>query len=98
MREACERAGRDPNELTYSVATTVCCGTDDAELSRRAAKTGQSLENLRAYATAGTPQQVVDRLAEFSNAGAQVVYLQVLDMEDLDHIRLLGEDVLPHTY
>jgi F420-dependent oxidoreductase-like protein len=98
VREACERAGRNPHELTYSVATTICCGTDDAELERRASKTGQSLENLRAYATAGTPQQVVDRLAEFSNAGAQVVYLQLLDMEDLDQIRLLGEDVLPHTY
>jgi alkanesulfonate monooxygenase len=98
VREACERAGRNPNELTYSVATTICCGTDDAELERRASKTGQSLENLRTYATAGTPQEVVDRLAEFSNAGAQVVYMQVLDMEDLDHIRLLGEDVLPHTY
>ncbi len=98
VREACERAGRNPGELTYSVASTVCCGVDDAELARRAQKTGQPLENLRAYATAGTPQQVVDRLAEFSNAGAQVVYLQVLDMDDLDHIRLLGEDVLPHTY
>jgi F420-dependent oxidoreductase-like protein len=98
VREACERAGRDPGDLTYSVASTVCCGVDNAELARRASKTGQPLENLRAYATAGTPQQVVDRLAEFSGAGAQVVYLQVLDMDDLDHIRLLGEDVLPHTY
>ena len=98
VRQACERAGRNPAELTYSVASTVCCGVDDAELERRASKTGQSLENLRAYATAGTPQQVVDRLAEFSNAGAEVAYLQVLDMDDLDHIRLLGEDVLPHTY
>ena len=98
VREACERAGRNPTELTYSFATTICCGADDAELERRASKTGRSLENLRAYATAGTPQQVVDRLAEFSNAGAEVAYLQVLDMDDLDHIRLLGEDVLPHTY
>ena len=98
VREACERAGRNPSELTYSFATTVCCGVDEAELERRASKTGQSLENLRTYATAGTPQQVVDRLAEFSNAGAQVAYLQVLDMNDLDHIRLIGDDVLPHTY
>jgi hypothetical protein len=27
-----------------------------------------------------------------------VVYLQFLDRDDLDHIRLLGEDVLPHTF
>jgi hypothetical protein len=28
-------------------------------------------------------------------AGAQRVYLQVLDLADLDHIHLLGAEVLP---
>jgi F420-dependent oxidoreductase-like protein len=95
VREACERAGRDPGELIYSAATTICCGTTDAELERRAKKTGQSLENLRQYATAGTPNEVVDRLGQFIEAGAEVIYLQLLDMEDLDQILLLGDDVLP---
>ena len=98
VREACERKGRDPHDLTYSVATTICCGTDDAEVARRAEKIGRSVENLETYATAGTPAQVVDRLHDFGNSGAEVVYLQVIDMDDLDHIRLLGEDVLPHIF
>jgi alkanesulfonate monooxygenase SsuD/methylene tetrahydromethanopterin reductase-like flavin-dependent oxidoreductase (luciferase family) len=96
VRAACDRAGRDPGELTYSAATTVCCGTNDAELTRRAEKTGMSLDHLRQYATAGTPAEVVARLHEFSDAGAEVVYLQVLDMSDLDQIQLLGKEVLPH--
>ena len=65
---------------------------------RRAEKIGASVEHLETYSTAGTPARVVDRLHEFGDAGAQVIYLQVLDMDDLDHIRLLGEEVLPHIY
>jgi F420-dependent oxidoreductase-like protein len=95
VKEACERAGRDPGELIYSAATTICCGTTESELEKRARKTGQSLENLRRYATAGTPNEVVDRLGQFIEAGAEVIYLQLLDMDDLDQIRLLGDDVLP---
>ena len=29
-------------------------------------------------------------------SGTGTVYLQVLDLDDLDHIRLLSESVLPH--
>jgi F420-dependent oxidoreductase-like protein len=96
VRAACERIGRDPEDLTYSAATTVCCGRDDSEIQRRADKIGTPLDHLRQFATAGTPDRVVERLREFANAGAEVVYLQVLDMSDLDHVRLLGEEVLPH--
>jgi F420-dependent oxidoreductase-like protein len=98
VREACERAGRDPHDLVYSVASTICCGSDTSEVARRANKIGRPVEELETHATAGTPSQVVDRLHEFGNAGAEVVYLQVLDMNDLDHIRLLGDEVLPHIF
>ena len=80
------------------VASTICCGADASEVARRAKKIGRPVEELETYATAGTPAQVVDRLHEFGNAGAEVVYLQFLDMNDLDHIRLLGDEVLPHIF
>jgi F420-dependent oxidoreductase-like protein len=97
VKEACERVGRDPGGIILSAASTVCCGKDEAELERRAVKTSRSLDDLRKYATAGTPAEVVDRLGEFKAAGAQVVYLQLLDMDDLDQVGLLGEEVLPHV-
>jgi F420-dependent oxidoreductase-like protein len=97
VRAACERHGRNPDDLTYSAATTVCCGANEADLSRRAEKIGQPLEQLRQYATAGTPSEIVDRLGEFASAGAGVVYLQIMDMDDLDHINLIGEEVLPNA-
>jgi F420-dependent oxidoreductase-like protein len=96
-RQACESIGRDPAGLVLSAATTVCCAEDPADLARRAAATGQDLEQLRAYQTCGTPDEVVDRIRQFADAGADRVYLQVLDLGDLDHLRLLGRRVLPQV-
>jgi hypothetical protein len=39
---------------------------------------------------------VIERLQEFGAVGTETVYLQVLDIGDLDHLRLLSERVLPH--
>jgi F420-dependent oxidoreductase-like protein len=94
-RTACETTGRDPASLTLSVATTICCGRDQAEITRRAAATGQPLDNLRQYQTCGTPAEVIDRINAFAKAGATRVYLQVLDLGDLDHVGLIGTEVLP---
>jgi len=96
VRAACEARGRDPGTLTLSAAQVVCCGADEAEVVRRAAAIGRRPEELRANGAAGTPDEVVARLLAFADAGAGTVYLQVLDLDDLDHIRLLGQEVLPH--
>ena len=37
---------------------------------------------------------MLDTLASYAEAGAERVYLQVLDLDDLDHLRLLAEEVL----
>jgi hypothetical protein len=76
------------------VAQTVCCGNSDEELTRRAMAAGMPLETLRNQQMGGTPAEILDKLAAFAEAGAQRVYLQVLDMTDLDHVRLLGSSVL----
>jgi alkanesulfonate monooxygenase SsuD/methylene tetrahydromethanopterin reductase-like flavin-dependent oxidoreductase (luciferase family) len=93
-RAACEAIGRDPDDLVQSVCQTVCCGETDEELARRAAATGMPIDTLREQQMGGTPAEVLDKIAAFAEAGAQRVYLQVLDMSDLDHVRLLGETVL----
>jgi hypothetical protein len=35
----------------------------------------------------------VSRLEEWAETGVERVYLQVLDLDDLDHIELIGRDV-----
>jgi F420-dependent oxidoreductase-like protein len=92
---ACERAGRDPSTLRLSAAVTTVCGADDAEIGRRAAAIGREVSELRQNGACGTPAEVVDRLAEWGQAGATVAYLQLVDLTDLDHLRLLGEEVVP---
>jgi F420-dependent oxidoreductase-like protein len=91
VREAVTAAGRDPDSMTYSVAHTVCCGRDEAELTRRAAAIGRKPEDLRENGLTGTPAEVADQIGQFASIGAQVTYLQVLDLSDLDHLALLAE-------
>lgn len=94
VRAACEAAERDPDDLIFSVAQVVCCGEDDEEVELRAGVIGRPADDLRNNAIAGTPSEVLDRIANYAEAGADRVYLQVLDFTDLDHLSLLGERVL----
>jgi F420-dependent oxidoreductase-like protein len=95
VRAACEDAGRDPATMRFSAALTTAVGADEAELQRRAKATGQSAENLRENALGGTVTEVVDKLNGYAEAGAATVYLQVLDLSDLDHLRLIAAEVAP---
>jgi alkanesulfonate monooxygenase SsuD/methylene tetrahydromethanopterin reductase-like flavin-dependent oxidoreductase (luciferase family) len=97
VREACAAAGRDPAELVYSCAQVICCAKDDATLARRAAAIGRDLADLRASGLAGSPAEVAEKIATFAAAGAQTLYLQVLDLEDLDHLTDIAEHVLPQV-
>lgn len=97
VREACEEEGRYPTSMTYSVAQTVCCGKDDAEFRRRAAAIGRESHDMRANGIGGTPGEVAAKIAEFAEIGAERVYLQVLDLTDLDHLELIASDVLPQV-
>src|ERR1700761_280712 len=97
VREACEAAGRYPDSMVYSIAQTVCCGKDEAEFRRRAAAIGQEPEELRGNALGGTPSEIVAKIAEFAEIGAERMYLQVLDLDDLDHLELLASEVSPQV-
>ncbi len=91
VRLACGAAGRDEASMTYSVAQTVCCGRNSEELGRRAAAIGRDVDDLREHGLAGTPDEIAARIAQFAEIGARRVYLQVLDLTDLEHLELLAE-------
>jgi F420-dependent oxidoreductase-like protein len=97
VRKACEDAGRDPASLRLSFALTVCCGTDDGEVSRRAAAIGRDAGELRERQLGGTVDEVITKLNAFAEAGASRAYLQVLDLNDFDHLSLLADRVMPHV-
>jgi F420-dependent oxidoreductase-like protein len=92
---ACEKVGRDPGSLVRSAALVLCCGKDEPEVERRAAAIGRAPDELRRHGAAGTVEEVVATLRRYGDAGASRIYLQLLDLADLDHIRLVSEEVLP---
>lgn len=97
VRAACAAAGRDPDELVYSHAITVCCAHEQSELERRAARIGRDLDDLRRSAAAGTPQEVAARLREYGRAGVSRSYLQIIDLDDLDHLAVIAAEVMPQV-
>ncbi|MEM9607699.1 MAG: LLM class F420-dependent oxidoreductase [Actinomycetota bacterium] len=95
VRAACEARDRDPDSIVQSIALIVCCGEDEAAVRRRASAVGREPDELRENGAAGTPEEVVAKIASYADAGAQRIYLQFLDLSDLEQIQLLGKDVLP---
>ncbi|MEU9081889.1 LLM class F420-dependent oxidoreductase [Streptomyces sp. NPDC048357] len=94
VRDAAEEAGRKPDDLVYSNALVVCVGRDDAEVARRAAAIGRDVDELKANGLAGSPAQVVEKIGAYGAAGSSRVYLQLLDLDDLDHLELISAQVL----
>jgi F420-dependent oxidoreductase-like protein len=88
--EACEAIGRDPATLTFSAAQATCVGEDQATFERRAGAIGREPSELREFGVAGTPDEAAEKLAALAAEGVSRVYLQVLDVSDLDHLRTLA--------
>lgn len=91
VRAAAAETGR---ELVYSAAQVLCVGRDEAEVDRRAAAIGRDAAELRENGLAGTPNEVVDEIGKLAEMGASRLYLQVLDLSDLDHLELVASEVL----
>ncbi|MCW2637833.1 MAG: Coenzyme F420-dependent N10-methylene tetrahydromethanopterin reductase-like protein [Dactylosporangium sp.] len=88
VTEACRKAGRDQLPV-FSAAQTIACGRTEAEARKRAEAIGQTPPLY------GTPAQVVDQIGRFAQAGATRLFLQVLDMHDLDHLDVIASEIAP---
>ncbi len=85
VRDAVAEAERTA-PMTYSVALVACIGQTEEQFVRRAAAIGREPAELREHGIAGTPAEAADRLAQVRAMGAERVYLQCLDITDLDHV------------
>ena len=97
VRKACESIDRDPAALAWSAAQVVCCGRTESEIARRAEAIGSDAVDVRKNGLGGTPAEILENLEGFASLGVDRFYLQVLDLTDLDHLRLLADEVLPHA-
>lgn len=94
VRAAAEAIGRAPGELVYSSALVACVGRNDTEVARRAAAIGRDVGELKANGLAGSPEEVMDTIGRYAALGASRFYLQILDLDDLDHLELISSQVL----
>ena len=102
LDRACERHGRDPATIRFSLMTFGFVGTDRAEVERRrravAKAIGRSPDEVPRRndgALVGTVDEVVARLRVYEEAGVERVMLQHLDHEDVAMVELLGAEVAP---
>jgi F420-dependent oxidoreductase-like protein len=94
VRAAAASTGR---ELVYSAAIETCVAEDEAELARRAKAFDKSGDELRATALGGTPEQVVRQLGRYADVGVTRCYMQIMDLDDLEHLELIASQVLPRV-
>lgn len=87
------RVRAESESLVLSAAVATCVGKDDAEVARRAAAIGREVDELKANGAAGTVAEVVEKLGRYAEIGATRIYLQILDLDDLDHLELIASEV-----
>jgi alkanesulfonate monooxygenase SsuD/methylene tetrahydromethanopterin reductase-like flavin-dependent oxidoreductase (luciferase family) len=93
---ACTEIGRDPATLVRSTAQTIAVGRTDAEVAARAQTIGRDPVDMLTNGLGGTPAQVVDRLGQWrEQTGITRIYLQLLDIGDIDQIELIAAEVAP---
>jgi F420-dependent oxidoreductase-like protein len=94
IHAACRDAGRDPSTIVFSMMNAVILGRDGDEVRRRSEALGDPGEIGKAWIK-GTPDQVVERLREYEQAGLERLFLQHLAHRDLDMVELFAREVMP---
>lgn len=107
LNRACEAEERDPDELRFSLMTFTLVGADRSELESRVGRLleqrGESTEpsawlaGLGPERIVGTPEQVLERLARYAEAGVERVMMQHLLHDDLEALALIGKEVIPQA-
>jgi alkanesulfonate monooxygenase SsuD/methylene tetrahydromethanopterin reductase-like flavin-dependent oxidoreductase (luciferase family) len=107
LDEACDRVGRDPATMRFSLMTGCLIGSDEDELRERArrllVRRGEDhgdpdalVARYRERGVAGTPDEVVERLRELEEAGrVERIMLQHLQHDDVEMVALIGREVAP---
>jgi len=100
LTEWCEVEGRDPATMIRSVNLGLGIARTEAEVTKKqealAARFGdRNPVRLTEGMLAGTPQQIIDKIGQFQDAGATWLNAVLRGPIDLDGLQLFIEDVVP---
>ena len=103
LDENCQTIGRDPGTLRRSLMVPFVIGTQETIVQQRIDAQRQMFSSLPADLAAwhgagfpgGSPQQIVDQLSAFAEAGVARFMLQHNDLDDRASLELLATKVLP---
>ena len=90
--------GRDPMEVRRSFMNSCIFGSSEDEVNRKVeARTGESRssqEMRQRGAFVGTGEQIREHINRLGGAGAQMVMLQWLDLDDLESLEAMGKIII----
>jgi alkanesulfonate monooxygenase SsuD/methylene tetrahydromethanopterin reductase-like flavin-dependent oxidoreductase (luciferase family) len=91
LRHHCERVGRAPNAVTRSNDMSILIAPNERELAQKKERFGDD------FTLMGTPDQIVEGLLRYAQAGSQYVTFNMPDANRVEPILLLGETVVQHV-
>jgi F420-dependent oxidoreductase-like protein len=91
LRQHCERIGRSPQAITRSNDMSILIAADEQELARKKERFGEKFNLM------GTPDQIVEGLQRYAQAGSQYVTFNMPDANRVEPILLMGETVIPQA-
>jgi alkanesulfonate monooxygenase SsuD/methylene tetrahydromethanopterin reductase-like flavin-dependent oxidoreductase (luciferase family) len=99
LTQWCEKERRDPATVIRSVNLGLALGANEVDAQRKRdglqAQFGAALGFLEPGMLIGTPQQVIDRIGEYLDAGAEWIIVALRAPFDMEGLQALAEEVLP---
>jgi F420-dependent oxidoreductase-like protein len=98
LREHCERQQTDYDAIEKTRLTPILFADSEADAERRIEQLrpeGESARGFRARTLIGTPDQVVEQLRAFVEAGVQTFIVSFWDVEERTPLELLMREVAP---
>ena len=109
LDELTVKAKREPRDVRRTLMQQVICYRSEAELDGRLRHVAQQFPGLTGKALldallerspsiiAGSPAQVIDRIAAYARSGVEEIMVQRLDLDDDEGLQVIAEEVLPHV-
>jgi len=99
VSETCEREGRDPDTMRFSLMTGCLIGEERARRLYRERERGVDfdtwLADYREASLVGTLDEIAARIREYEEAGCERIMLQHLLHDDLEAVALIGRELAP---